>query len=408
MTEITYPYKFKLKPTEEQREVFRQYAGTRRYLWNNMLDERNKTYEYTGSSPSMYKQKKRLTKLKNNSEEHEWMKDIHSQVLQETVRDLDSAFEDFFNKSHGYPNFKSKKEIKQTFRFPQGVKVDGRKVYLPKIGWIRFYKSQNIEGEIKSATVKRQANGWFISINTEQEIEVEWKTKVEKNNIVGIDLGLKDFAVMSDGTKVNPPKYLREMEDKLIREQRKLSRKEYGSENWKKQKRIVAKIHADIRSKRQDFLHKLSSTIVAENQCVVVEDLNVKGMTQNHNLAKSIHDASWSEFVRMLEYKCQWSGTYFVKIDRFEPSSKTCRHCGVINDIELSDRTFECSGCGAELMRDYNASLNIKRKGIEILAGRADHQSKKASGETTSGHTNGGMIEVESLNEEPSGVAKVA
>lgn len=405
---ITVPYKFKLKPTDKEKEIFRQYAGTRRWVWNNCLDERNKTYEYTGNSPSITKQMKRLKEVKNNSEEHKWMKDIHSQVIQQSIRDLDDAFENFFNKSHGYPNFKSKKEIKQTFRFPQGIKVDGRKVYLPKIGWIRFYKSQKIDGEIKSATVKKQANGWFISINTEQEIKIEWQKEINKDEVVGIDLGLKDFAVMSDGTKVDPPKYLREMEDKLNREQRKLSRKEYGSENWRKQKRVVAKIHADIRNNRQDFLHKLSTKIVSENQAVIVEDLNVKGMTQNHHLAKSISDASWSEFVRMLEYKCQWSGTYFVKIDRFEPSSKTCRHCGMINDIELSDRTFECEGCGVELDRDYNASLNIKQRGIEILVGRADRQNKKASGERTSGCINTDTVEVGLMNEEPREVAKVA
>lgn len=407
MLEINYPYKFKLKPDSEQKETFRKYAGTRRWVYNYCLEERNKTYENTGKSPSMTAQMKRLKEVKDNHDEYDWLNKIHSQVIQQSIRDLDQAFSNFFNQSHGYPNFKSKKEIKQTFRFPQGVKVKDTKIYLPKIGWVKYFKSQKIHGEIKSTTIKREANGWFIIINTKQEIEVEWESEINKENVVGIDLGLKDFAILSDGTKIDSPEYLRELENKLKREQKKLSRKEYGSNNWKKQKRIVTKIHADIRNKRQDFLHKLSTKLVSENQAVVVEDLNVKGMTQNQHLAKSIHDASWSEFVRMLKYKCQWTGTYFVQIDRFEPSSKTCRYCGVINDIELSDRVFECEGCGEELDRDKNASKNIKNIGLKKLAGRADHQSK-TSGEDTAGCTTTSTIEVSSLNEEPCGLAKPA
>lgn len=401
--EIVYPYKFKLNPTDKQKEQFRQFAGARRWVWNQMLDERNQVYKNTGKSVSKTEQMKRLTKLKNNKVS--WLNNLHSQVLQQSIQDLDQAFDNFFNKSHGYPNFKSKKDTKQTFRFPEGVKTQENKVYLPKIGWVKFHKSQKIEGEIKSATIKRQAHGWFISINTEQEINVEWNKEIKEEQTIGIDLGLKEFAVTSDGTRIQNPKFFRESEKKLKKAQQKLSRKEYGSNNYQEQKNKVSRIHATIRRKRTDFLHKLSTKIVSENQAVIVEDLNVDGMIKS-NLGKSIHDAGWSEFVRMLEYKCQWSGTYFVKIDQFFPSSKTCRHCGLVNEIDLSDREFECDGCHTMLKRDLNASKNIKQVGLNKLAdGQSD--SLNASGELTSDSITIDRIEVDPMNEEPSKVAKL-
>ena len=382
--EITYSLKYKLSPTESQRQSFKEFAGGRRWVYNQLLEERSTVYKHTGRSVSKTSQINRLTAIKNNCEEVGWLRNIHSQVLQQAARDLDGAFESFFkHKDFNYPRFKSRKDTHQTFRFPQGVKVDNQRVYLPKIGWVRFFKSQPVEGEIKSATVKREAYGWFISINTAQEIEVNWRDTVVREKCVGVDLGLTDFAVLSDGTRIKAPKYYQSKLRKLRREQKKLSRKEYGSNNYQKQRQKVARLHADIANCRQDFLHKLSTTIVRENQAVLVEDLGVKGMLKSR-LAKSIGDASWSEFVRMLKYKCKWSGTHFHKVDRFYPSTKTCRHCGHQNDIELSDREFECAGCGKTLDRDLNASINIKNEGLDLLAG-GQSDSINASGEKASG-----------------------
>lgn len=369
---INKAFRFKLKPTRKQRQLFRQFAGAVRWVWNECLAERKRIYEETGESVSQYEQMRRLTRLKRETDTA-WLKTIHSQVLQEPIKNLQQGFKSFFEGRNGYPRFKSKKHIHQSFTYPQGVKVQGNRVYLPKIGWVRFYKSREIEGKIKRATIKRQASGWYISITCEVTIDPP-DIQPTPDGTLGIDLGLNDFIVTSDGERVKAPQYLRDAERKLAREQRKLSRKQRGSNRYKKQHQRVARLHERVRNMRQDFLHKLSTRLVRENQAIIVEDLNVEGLAQTR-LAKSVYDAGWGEFVRQLEYKCRWAGKAFHKVDQFFPSTKTCHHCGTLNEVSLSDREFICQGCGHLVDRDYNAAQNIKERGLldlNVAAGQTE------------------------------------
>mgnify|MGYP006293327751 CR=1 FL=1 len=294
-------------------------------------------------------------------------------MLQEPIKNLQQAFKRFFEGGNGYPGFKSKKHIHQAFTYPQGIKVHGDRVYLPKIGWVRFYKSRAIEGQIKRATIKRQASGWYISITCEVTIAPA-DIHPTTDGTLGIDLGLKDFIVTSDGERVKTPQCLRDVERRLAREQRKLSRKQRGSHRYQRQRQRVARLHERVKNMRQEFLHRLSTRLVRENQAIIVEDLNVKGLARTR-LAKSVYDAGWGEFVRQLEYKCRWAGKAFHKVGRFFPSTKTCHHCGTLNNVSLSDREFICQGCGRWVDRDYNAAQNIKERGLldlNVAAGQTE------------------------------------
>lgn len=378
---INRAFRYKLRPTSEQEQCFWQFAGAVRWVWNEMLAERKRVYEETGKGVSQYAQMRRLTALKQEPET-DWLRTIHSQVLQEPIKQLQQAFVNFFEKRASYPRFKKRKHINQSFSYPQGVRVDGDSVYLPKIGWVRFRKSREIEGEIKRATVRRKASGWYISVVCEIEIEPE-QTEPTPGGVVGIDLGLNDFAVMSDGERTPNPRHLRRLERKLAREQRTLSRRQRGSNRYRKQREKVARLHERVRDARADFLHKLSHRLVSENQGIVVEDLSIKGMARTR-LAKSVHDAGWGEFLRQLEYKCQWQGKTFHQIDRWFPSSRIHNGCGVKNTISLSDRSFVCCGCGEVVDRDLNAAQNIKHQGlIDLGIVAVGHtETQNARGET--------------------------
>ncbi len=369
-------YKFQLQPTEQQKECFRQFAGARRWVYNQMLEERSVCYRHTGSSPSMTDQMKRLTAIKNNVEGLQWLKAVHSQVLQQAIRDLDDAFEHFFNDGHGYPSYKSKYQEHQTFRYPQNVSVEEGKVRLPRIGWVKMRQSRRVVGTVGQTTVKREGGRWYACINT--KVKVDEPCSNPNQPVVGIDLGLNDFAVLSDGQRVSHPRLYRQHERKLSKEQRKLSRKEKGSHRYRKQKRRVARCHQKVRNRRRDFLHKLSTRLVDENQAIVVEDLSVSGLART-NLAKSVHDSGWNEFVRMLQYKGKRRGCEVIIIDRFFPSTRQCRHCGHLNTVELRDRTYECESCSETLDRDLNAAKNIRQKGIEMWssAGQAGTETAR-------------------------------
>lgn len=375
---VNKAFVYKLKPTREQRQLFRQYAGAVRWIWNHMLDERKAYYQHTGKNLSYNVQFKRLTWLKKQPETA-WLQTIHSQVLQEPIKNLRRAFQNFFDGRAGYPRFKSKKHVRQSFTYPQGIKIDSNGVYLPKIGWARFRKSREIEGTIKRATVKRKASGWYVSITCEVDIDVP-DVEPTEDTIIGIDLGLTDFIVTSDGERIEAPQYLRKAEKKLIRAQRRLSRKQCGSNRYRKQREKVARLHERVANARNDFLHKLSTRLVSESQGIVVEDLNVNGLAQTR-LAKSVHDAGWGEFVRQLEYKCLWAGKPFHKIDRFFPSTKLHADCGTLNDVLLSDRRFACQGCCELIDRDLNAARNIKRQGLKTMLAAGQTDSENAHGE---------------------------
>lgn len=358
---INRAFRYKLRPTVEQEQCFWQFAGAVRWMWNEMLAERKHVYEETGKGVSQYEQMRRLTALKREPET-EWLRTIHSQVLQEPIKQLQQAFVNFFEKHASYPRFKKRKHVNQSFSYPQGVKMDDNNVYLPKIGWVRFRKSREIEGEIKRATIKPKASGWYISIVCEVEIEPKL-IEPTPDGVVGIDLGLNDFAVMSDGERVPNPRHMKRLEQKLAREQRTLSRRQRGSNRYRKQQEKVARLHERVRDARADFLHKLSHRLVSENQGIVVEDLSIKGMARTR-LAKSVHDAGWGEFLRQLEYKSQWQGKTFHQIERWFPSSRIHNGCGAKNTFSLSDRRFVCCGCGEMVDRDLNAAKNIKHQGL--------------------------------------------
>lgn len=378
---INKAFRYKLRSTAAQEQHFWQFAGAVRWVWNEMLAERKRVYEETGKGVSQYAQMRRLTALKQDPET-EWLRSIHSQVLQEPIKQLQQAFINFVEKRASYPRFKRRKEIKQSFSYPQGIKVEADKVYLPKIGWVRFRKSREVEGEIKRATVRRKASGWYVSIVCEVEIE-PGPVEPTASGVVGIDLGLNDFAVTSNGERIPNPRHLRRLEQKLARKQRTLSRRRRGSNRYRTQREKVARLHERVRDARADFLHKLSHRLVSENQGIVVEDLSIKGMARTR-LAKSVHDAGWGEFLRQLEYKCQWQGKVFHQIDRWFPSSRIHNGCGVENTISLSDRSFVCCGCGEEVDRDWNAAKNIKHQGlIDLGIVAVGHtETQNARGET--------------------------
>ena len=359
-------YKYRMYPNEEQREMLLNQFGACRFVYNWSLEQKIKAYETDQTTLSCYNLNAMLPDLKK---EHEWLKEANSQSLQQTQKRLDSAFKRFFREKNGFPKFKSRKNPIQSFGVPQGYKVDfdNDQVKLPKIGLIKTMLSRSFEGILKTATVSVTATDkFFISILVDDEKETPIKEPFGYDTTIGIDVGIKDFATMSDGTKIDNPKFLKSSLQRLKVLQRRVSRKKKGSKNRDKAKYQVAKQHEMITNQRKDFLQKLTTKLVSENQAIAVETLNVTGMMKNHNLAQAIGDVSWSEFFRQLEYKCEWYGKTLLRIGRFEPSSKICNVCGSINrDLKLSDREWTCAGCGTRHDRDVNAAINIKKFALQ-------------------------------------------
>jgi putative transposase len=359
-------YKYRLYPDEEQREMFLKHIGACRFVYNLSLEQKIKTYETDKTTLSCYDLNAMLPDLKK---EFEWLKEINSQSLQQTNRNLDSAFTRFFREKKGFPKFKSRKNPVQTFGIPQNyiVDFDTNRIKLPKIGWIKTTLSRSFEGTLKTATVSMTTTGkFFISILVEDGKETPEKESFGYDSTIGLDVGIKDFVTMSDGTKVDNPKFLKSSIQRLKVLQRRVSRKKKGSNNRDKARQDVALQHEMITNQRKDFLHKLTTKLVRENQAIAVETLNVAGMMKNHHLAQAIGDVSWSEFFRQLEYKCEWYGKTLLRIGRFEPSSKICNVCGSINrDLKLSDREWTCVNCGSLHDRDENAAINIKKFALQ-------------------------------------------
>lgn len=352
---INRVYKFRIYPnTKQQIELFGQF-GASRFVYNYFLRQRIDYYATTGKGLNYYDTSLMLTRLKKQPD-YCWLKEANAQVLQQSLRDLDIAYNNFFNKKSKFPKFK-KKHGKQSCRFPQHFRIENDKLTIPKVGLVKIVLHRQIEGVMKNLIISRTRSGkYFASIQVEQEID----NPVYEGGKIGLDLGLKEFAVASDGQRFENPKYLRKSERKLKRLQRKLSKCQNGSNGKEKARLKAARQHEKVANQRDDYLHKLSRKLVYENQVIVIEDLNVKGMLQNHNLAKSISDAGWYEFTRQLEYKGQWYGCQIEKIDRFFPSSKRCFNCGFVNqNLKLSDRYWTCPECNSVLDRDLNASKNI-------------------------------------------------
>jgi putative transposase len=357
-------YKYRLYPNETQKTFFEKQFGACRWVYNWALDQKIKTYELTGKSISMFTLVNSLTTLKK-TEEHKWLSESITQSLQMSIRNLDNAFTRFFREKKGFPKFKSRKNPVQSFQLPQhySVNFEDSNVKLSKIGKIKTSFSRKFEGTLKTATVsKTSTQKYYISILVEDSKELPEKRSFDETNTIGVDVGIKEFAVISSGEKIENPKYLKNSLQKLKMLSRRLSKKVKGSNNYKKAKLKLALLHEKISNQRNDFQHKLSKKLVCENQAIALETLKVCNMIKNHCLAQSISDAGWSSFVTKLEYKAEWSGKTILRIGTFAPSSKLCSVCGYHNsNLTLAVREWQCPTCNTLHDRDINAAINIKK-----------------------------------------------
>lgn len=367
MSTIQRAYKFRFYPTPEQADQLAKTFGCARFVYNHFLRVRADGFFKDKERIGYNETARRLTILKQQPETV-WLNEVSNVVLQQALRNLDTAYQNFFQKRAKYPGFKSKHGT-QSARYTTGgfrMKPDG--LWLAKMTAPLDMKwSRKIKGEVSSVAISKDSAGrYFASLLSTEEVEL---LPVNQQKI-GIDLGLKDALITSDGQTVPNPKFYRNTETKLARAQRSLSRKQKGSKNRAKARNKVARLHAQIADSRKDWSHKLTTQLIHENQVISAESLAVKNMVKNHCLAKAIHDVGWSELVRQLEYKARWYGRTFVQIDRFYPSSKRCSCCGhILSSLALSTRTWACPECSTEHDRDINAAINIRDAGMAILAG---------------------------------------
>lgn len=351
-------YKYRILPTNSQKELIHKHCGSVRFLYNLALETKTMAYMSNKVNLSRYDLQKQMVDLKKGLP---WLKETNSQSLQVALLNLDTAYSNFFKGKSDFPKFK-KKSNSGSFNVPQNVIIENNLLIIPKFKeGIKIKLHRDLVGTVKQATVSFTPTGkYFVSILCDTGEDVPSKPKVTEESSIGVDLGIKDFAVTSEGEVIDNPKFLRNSIDRLKVLQRRASKKQKGSSNRKKANKRVAILHEKIANQRQDFLHKTSTKLIRENQTICLEDLSISNMIKNHCLAQAISDVSWSEFNRMIEYKTEWYGVNILRIGKFAPSSKTCE-CGKINkNLKLSDRTWQCE-CGKVMERDLNAARNIKK-----------------------------------------------
>ena len=356
-------YRFRLSPTPEQEQAFRMFAGCRRFVWNWALARKKETYQSTGKVISYQDLAGELVELKRQPDTA-FLNECDSQALQQTLRDLERAFANFFEKRARPPKMKSRKKTPHAFRIPQRVSAANGGVVIPKIGVVKARLHREMEGTVKSATVKQSAEGhWHVTFVCHFEREERAPTA---DHPVGIDVGLESFATFHDGEKVDAPRFYRKRERKIKRLHRRVSRCRPGSRNRTKARKRLAVAYAATRNRRIDWLHKLSIRIVCCHDTICIENLNLRGLVKT-KLAKSFSDAALGALTRMLDYKGLWYSSRIVRVDRFYASSKTCSECGHQQPLELADRVWTCTCCGAVHDRDINAARNILQEGLRLV-----------------------------------------
>ena len=375
--------KIRLYPTQQQQQILAQHFGCARWWWNYGLNQCIQTYKATGKGLSQSGLNSMLPGLKKDKET-EWLKDCYSQVLQSVSLNLSRAYQNFFEGRAKYPRFKSYRH-RQSIQYPQKVKqIDDCLKFPGKVGIVKAKIHRTLDGTFKTVTVSKCPSGKYYA-SVLMEYESDNPTPNTGGKVIGIDLGIKDFAITYDGDKTSKyanPKHLYKYQKRLAVKQRIAARKQKGSNRRNKANKIVARVYEQISNVRQDYLHKLSRKIVDNNQVVVVENLNVKGMVRNHRLAKAISDTSWGTFVNFLDYKLEKSGKALIEINRWFPSSKLCSNCHYqITDLPLDVRAWNCPSCGTHHDRDGNAAQNIRAEGIRLLALSAVEMFSSGTGE---------------------------
>ena len=356
-------YKYRIYPTVCQEEILRKTIGSCRFVYNWALAQRREAWVQDKKSLTYAKSCKALTSLKNTPT-NSWLNNVSSVCLQQSLNNLDVAFGNFFKKRAAYPSFKSRKNGGSARFMDNAFRLKGDNLFLAKIKTpIKVQWSRPLSGEPSSCTVSQNASGqWFASFLCEEEIS----KLPPSNGRIGIDVGIENFATLSDGRKFQSPKAIRKLRKKLARLQRRHSRKKKGSKNRERARKKVARLHQHISDVRKDFLHKLSTQLVRENQAIALEDLSVSNMVKNRKLSRCISEQGWREFRAMLEYKCKWYGRELLVVDRWFPSSKTCSCCGAKASFGLETRQWACGACGASHDRDVNAAKNILAAGQAV------------------------------------------